>query len=222
VSLFKYDLNEIFGGAVLIAYTDDLTVAVPDDISDVIAMVSPYALKTGWKTLGATSGPFQYGRNLTVGGWNVQQVTGTVLEEPTDVVRTFSAPAAEVRKEIVQMLEESPAIETVAAGVNTGAQKKIPGGTITELTQRRIAVIGRRKKAQGLVIEPGGAKRGRLAALIGYNTTIAADNAQVSMAEGDMASIPLQFTLHPDPTLTDEGEETLTWLFEDAGTISAT
>ena len=221
MALFPYDLNELLGGRARILVTDDLTEPVPAGIGDILAMVSPYGALTGWTDIGATGGAAQYGRNLTVGGYNIQQTNGTVLEEPTDLTRSITFPAAEIRPDIIQMLEEGAASSTVAAAANKGAQDKQPFGTIIELTSRRIALVGQRKKAQGIVTEPGGATRGRLVALVGYHATISADNAQLSLAEGDMAQVPLSFTLHPESTITTDGAEYGAWFFEDAGTIAA-
>lgn len=220
---FKYDLNKLFGGAVRVLYAP-LSVTKPDDLSDIIDLVSPYAVKTGWIDLGATGGPFQYSRNLTVAGWNIQQATAAAFEEPTDVTRSFSVPAAEVKPEILEILEESTGIDTIAAAALKSAQKAVPFGNIEDLTPYRVAFIGRRKKAQGLVTEgAGGLTRGALAGAVAFYATITADNAQISVAEGDMSTVPLNFSVKPDPAATVEGEESGIWLFEDAGqTIALT
>lgn len=217
---FPYDVNEVLGGRarILIAPT---TVAVPDDLSDIVDLVSPYAPKTGWEDLGATGGPAQYGRNLTVAGYNIQQSTSAVLEEPQEVTRTIAFPSAEVRPDILAMLEEAGAVETVAAAALRSPQDRVRFGTVVELSSYRLAVIGVRKEVQGAVTEPGGAKRGRLVALVGFNCQISADNAQVAFGEGDMAQVPLSFTFHPDSTLTTSGTEFGMWLTEDSATIAA-
>lgn len=220
MAMFPYDLNDLFGGTIRFL-TAPSTEPVPGDISDIIDMTSPYAANGSWVDLGATGGPFQYNRNLTVGGYNIQQTQGTVLEEVTDVTRTMSVAAAEVRPDVIRMLEQGAAQEAISASANVSAQTKVPFGSIADLTSYRVAAIGRRKKVQGLVTEPGGATRGALVAWVGYSANISADNAQISVGEGDMATVPLTFSLHPDATVTDEGEEYGCVLFETAGTISA-
>lgn len=215
---FPYDVNELLGGRARIL-TAPTSVAIPDDISDIINMTSSYAPKTGWIDLGATGGPAQYSRNLTTAGYNIQQSTSAVLEEVSDVTRTFAFPAAEINTASLALLEGSDVIESVATASGVGAQDRLRFGTIVELAAQRIAIIGVRKESQGTVSESGGVTRGRLVALVGFNCTITADNSQLSLAEGEMATVPLSFTLNSDEDSTDTGEEYGMWLFEDAGTV---
>jgi hypothetical protein len=205
---FPYDVNELLGGRarILIAPT---SVAVPTSLSSIVSTTSPYAASTGWEDIGATAGPAQYSRNLTVAGYDIQQSTSAVLEEPQEVTRTISFPAAEVRSDILALFEGTDSV-TSATGADV-----VKFGTIVELTSHRIAIVGIRKKVQGT--PTADATRGRLVALVGYNVTISADNAQGSFGEGEMMTMPLSFTFHSDATINTTGEEMGAWFLENAG-----
>lgn len=219
---FPYDLTKLLGGKHRWLYAPT-TVAVPDDITDIIDVVYPYAPKTGWLDGGATGGPFTYTRAVTKSGFNIQQSTPTVLEVVSDITRTFAVAQAEFTPEIMTIFEESTGIDTVAAGANKGSQKRIPFGNITSLTRYRVAVLAQRQKAQGLVTEPGGKVRGAWVGWVGYQVELAADSSEISLGEGDMATAPLSFTHYPETTITDEAEQHGFAVFEDAPqTISAT
>lgn len=221
MAMFPYDLTNLFGGAIRMLYAPT-SVAVPDELSDIIDLTSPYVAKTGWEDLGATGGPFTYNRNITKSGYNIQQSSATVLEEVSELTRTFAVAAAEFTPEVMSLFEESTGVDTVAAAANKSSQKRVPFGNITSLTPYRVAFIGRRKKAQGVVTEPGALTRGALVAWIGYKVELAADNSQISVGEGDMATAPLQFTCYPETTITAEGEEHGFVISEDIGqTITA-
>lgn len=218
---FKYDQNSLFKGAVRVLFAPT-SVTKPAKINDIIDMTSPYAVKTGWVDLGATTGAFQYSRNVTEGSIEIQQTSEALLPEPESTTRQFSVPVGEIKGANLSILEESPGAATpVTAATGIGAQTGITYGSINSFTTYRVAFIGRRAKAQGLVTEPGAVTRGALLANVAFYCTIAADNAQVSFDKGGAATVPLTFNLKPDPTATVEGAETGLWLFETApATIS--
>lgn len=205
---FPYDVNELLGGRARILIAPS-SAPVPDALADIIAVTSPYAAVSPWEDIGATAGPAQYSRNLTVAGYDIQQSTSSVLEEPQEVTRTISFPAAEVRADVLALLEGTDSV------TSAGALDTVKFGTIVELTSHRIAIIGVRKKVQGT--PTADATRGRIVALVGYNVTISADNAQGSFGEGEMLTLPLSFTFHSDTTINTTGEEHGVWLLENAG-----
>jgi hypothetical protein len=189
---FPYDVNELLGGRARILIAPS-TQALPTALTSIIAVATPYAAATGWVEIGATGGPAQYSRNITVSGYDIQQSTSAVLEEVQDVTRTIAFPAAEIRSDNLQLFEGSDVADI------TGTQDRVRFGTIVELSSHRIAIIGIRKKVQGVTADT---TRGRLVALVGFNVTISADNAQASFGEGEMMTLPLSFTFHPDPVHT--------------------
>lgn len=218
---YPYSLEDLLQSPVRIVYAP-VSVDVSTRIADIVSQETPYALQTGWLEGGATTGPAQVSRNLTVAGTKIQQETSQVNKRPTEVVRQVSAPFAEIRPELLQILEESPSIDTIAAAAHKSAEKQVAFGSILDLTRYRVAFIGRFNKDQGLVTESGGTTRGRMIAYIAHRCTIGADNVQIGFDEGNPATAALTFELEPDPTLTAEGTESGVWAIEQAGTIAAT
>jgi hypothetical protein len=221
MSMFPYDVNELADGPIRCMFTP-IDTDLPDYFTDFVAVKDPYAAAADWVDFGATAGPFQAARNLSTTGYNIQQTTQTVRERVTEVVRQVTVNVAELRPDIVRMLEEGVASDLAAASGKSAASK-VTFGNIEDLTQYRMAFIGRRGKDQGIVNEaaaPGGKKRGRLFAYVAYRAQLTADNLQLGFAEGDLASANVTFKLYPEPGQ-PEGEEHGYWLFEDAGTIGA-
>lgn len=216
MAAFPYDLTKLLGGKHRWVYAP-LSVAVPDDITDIIDVVYPYAPKTGWLDGGATGGPFTYARSITKSGYNIVQSTPTVLEEVSDVSRSFAVAQAEFTPAIMTIFEDSTGIDTIAGAALKSAQKRVPFGNIASLTPYRVAILAMRKKAQGLVTEPGGRTRGGWVGWVGYRVELSADNSQISFGEADMATAPLGFTCFPEPTITAEGEEHGFYIEEDLG-----
>jgi hypothetical protein len=217
-----YTLEELFGGAVRPVFAP-ITVAVPANLDDVHALISPYGLKTGWLGLGATTGPAVYGRNLSTSGFSIQQESSNVLEVPNETIRTIQLPLGEIRKEVLEIIEQSPGSGATTAGVGKSVQDKTPVGSINDLTQYRVAFIGRRQKSQGVVQEGAGTGmpvRGRFLAFAGYRCQIEAENVQMSFDRTALASATVTFKLFPEPTITAEGTEHGVWLSERAGIIA--
>lgn len=216
---FPYDVDNLLGGATRILYAPS-TQAIPVDISSVIDMTSPYAPKAGWLDFGATKESFSYSRGFDVEGWEIQQVAGAILEEVTDITRTLSLSAAELRKEVLQIMEEAPAPTAVASGANKSAQDKISFGAFTTTTKYRMAFISRRHTGSGLVTEPGGATRGRFVMGAGYNVQATADEIELEQNKGELSAVGLTFKLFPEPGQTSTTSHGA-WLLEATGTISA-
>jgi hypothetical protein len=101
---FPYDIDHLLGGAVRVLYAPT-SVAIPTGINSVIDMVSPYAAKTGWLEFGATKEAFSYSRAFEVQGYEIQQLAGNVLEEISSITRQVTLSAAEIRKEVLAIME---------------------------------------------------------------------------------------------------------------------
>lgn len=224
---FPYDVNNLLGGSVrvLLQDFDDATPA-PDNPVDIFGQRSPYAAKTDWTDIGATKEAFQYGRSIDVGGYQIQQVQGNIIEEITNVARTVQVSVAEISPEGLAIIEQQPDIDDVAAvnaaaAAGSSAWKALGFGTISDLRRYRVAFVARRSQASGLVHEGvGDAGRGRFVVGVGYNVAVSADNVQLGLAKGELAAATLTFAFFPDPDGV-EGKEYGTWFFEEAGTIAA-
>lgn len=220
---FPYDIENLLSGAVSILYADDpSTTSPPADISDVIAMVSPYAAQTGWTYLGATKENFSYSRSFDTEGLEIQQVAGNVLEEVTDIARAITVSMAEFNPFGFQLMENAPSVATIAAAAGASAQKKIAFGSFASVKRRRYAYISRRPLASGTVIEPGGKTRGRFVMGCAYSAQLQADEITMEQGKGELTASELAFSLFdetedPQP----EGQGHGAWFLEDAGTIAA-
>lgn len=218
-----FSLENLAGAAIraLILPTDTPSTTVPAIPSDIFAQVSPYAPAGSWIEVGATSGPAQVGRNITLGGLTIEQSQTVVLKEPTEVAYTVQIPFAELRPEIIQLGYEG-AIETVAAGTGHSAGTKVGFGAVEELSHYRVAFVVKRKKVQGVVQEgASGRKRGRYLVYVAHDCTISQENVQTSFAKGALSSMAVTFELNPI-TGQPQGEEHGFWFDEHAGTIALT
>lgn len=215
-----FDLNALAGGAVRAVFAP-ITEPVPTNIDDVQDLVAPYGLSGSWEGFGATTGPFTYARGLTTSGYTIQQASSAVLEVPNETTRTVAVPLAEIRPDILKMIEESPDTISAVAAAGRSAQVHVPTGSIADLTQYRVGFIGRRLKAQGIVQEGvAGKERGRLLAYFGYRAQIEAESVSMGFEKGALASATVTFKLFPEPTVTEEGEEYGIWMDEQAGVIA--
>lgn len=219
MGFFGYDLTTLLKGRVNI-YLAAYSVTRPTRIADIVDQESPYAPKTGWRLLGASSGATVYNPNVTTGNVNIQQTNVGLLREVTDVTRTIAVPACETTKENLTVFEESPGLVTVTAAAHKSAEKQVPVGSILDLSAYRVAFIGRFLKSQQEVIESGGTHRGAMVGFVGFNGAVL-DRGQVSFGEGELVTIPLTFTLDPDPAVTAEGTEVGMWVLEQPGTIAS-
>jgi hypothetical protein len=219
---FPYDLNNLLGGRARVLISDDAGAlpAVPANIKDVFDPISPYTAETGWLDVGATAESTDYTRNLETSGWEIEQSTAAVFEEPTDSPRTIKVAMAEFKPEFIKVMEEAPAVGTVAAVTGAMAQKSVKVGSITTLTNRRVAFVAMRNKGSGTVTETGaGVIRGRYVMFAAYQATIAADASQVQVAKGQLTSAPVTFSLKPQDGQ-PSGQEHGIWLMEDAGVMT--
>jgi hypothetical protein len=217
-----YNLENLIVGAVRVmwALVEDIA-TVPVKIQDIVFMTAAgaYAAKTDWNEFGATSDASAYTRGMESEGVEIQQETGQIMKEITEINRAFSLTMAEIFEDNVQILENADAIEDVAAAALTGAQKSIGLGTFTDLTEYRMAFLSFRKKQAGIVNEPGGIKRGRMNMLILNRATLTAEDAEVEWEKGNLTDVEVGFEGYPEP---DEEDNVAygRWLFEQAGTIA--
>jgi len=219
-TLFPYDTSKLLTGRHRILYAPT-TVDVPTRISDVIDVTTPYAPKTGWLDVGATSAAADYSSAIAKNSLNIQQTTEDVKEQVQTVTRTFAFTAAETSPLIRQLVEESPGIVTLTAAANKSAEKSIPFGTINDLSRYRLAILTMFSKNDRPVTEPGGTIRGAWAGVIAYQVELDAQTYSTSFGESEIVAVPITVKAFPDPTVTTEGEEFGMFLEEQSGTISA-
>jgi hypothetical protein len=214
---FPYDIDNLLGGAVRVLYAP-ITQALPADISDVIAMTTPYAAQTGWVDFGATKESFTYTRGFDTEGFEIQQVPGAILEDITDLSRTISVSVAELRPELLAVIEQGTIEADVAAAGGAGAQDIVKFGAFNSVTQYRIAWVSRRHQGSGTVQESAGPPpvvRGRFFMGVGYRCQITADEIEFEGAKGELTGLGLSFKLFPEPGQT-YGEEYGLWASEQA------
>lgn len=218
MALRPYDINNLVAGAVRVLYAPT-SEPVPVDIADIIAMTDPYAPVGSWVDFGASTETQTYSRSIESEGLEIQQESGAIIEDITDVGRTFAFDVAEIEENNLKVLEEAPSIETIAAVAGASAQKGVAVGGFTELTQYRVAFIGIRKKQSGTVTEPGGATRGRMVAVALYRCQLSAEESSIEFGKGNLASAGVNFTSFPESGQ-PEDQDVGKWLFEDSGTIT--
>lgn len=198
-----------------------ITEPIPDDISDMIDMESPYSLQGTWTDFGATTDTSSYTRDLTEDQYTIEQETSAVLSKVTETNRKFTLPVAEITPENMQMIEEGGQIGTIASGSGKGAQKKVGFGTIPSLTRYRIAFIAQRDPGfGGIVTESDSSTRGPFVAVVGYQASISADSSGLDIKKGALSARPINFQLYPDPTIGEARDNAGCFLFEDPGTIA--
>lgn len=218
---FPYNINDIAQGPARVVFAPT-SVAVPTKLSSVFLQKAPYTLATNWFDAGATTGPTVIGRSFATSGLSIEQDSTTILDEISDVSRTVTIPIGELTSDMLDIMEQSGGVTTVASstGVDLG-QTKVPFGTIVDLGTYRVAVIYRFRKSQGIVIEPTTLlERGRNAMYVGYVAKLTADNVQMSIGKNQIVGGSLAFKLESDPTVTAEGTEQGFWVYETAaGTL---
>jgi hypothetical protein len=211
---FPYDIDNLLGGAVRVLYAP-VSAPAPADISDVISMATPYAPVSPWKDFGATKESFTYTRGFDTEGLEIQQVPGAILEDITDLSRTISVSVAELRDEMLVMIEQGIVASDVAAGTAGGAQDIVKFGSFNSVTQYRIAWVSRRHQGSGTVDEGGGVVRGRFFMGVGFRCQITADEVEFEGAKGELTGLGLSFKLFPEPG-SNYGEEYGLWASEQA------
>jgi hypothetical protein len=231
MGFFKYDLKKLIGSGARVLYAPS-SVSLPVGsglptikINDIIELTSAlsYAPKTGWVDLGAAreGQGAQYERNITQEDWNIEQATGAVATDITDVPRTMTVQMAEIAPTGVTILENAPASRAISAASGQSAQTGVDFGSFENLPRYRVAIIGQRRKGiANDVTEPDTTVRGAFVAVVLFSATISANAAQFELQKGQLANIPLEFTAFPESTVTDSQRDRGAWLFETAGTIA--
>lgn len=186
---------------------------VPEDLSDIVSLSTPYAGQGTWFDAGASKSASSYTRGIDSEGIEIQQETGTIFDEITDTNRSFQLSIAEFTPELVQIIENSPDPEDV------GSMKKLPLTSITDLEIYRLAAIGVRKKQSGVVNESGGVNRGRLIGVVLNRVTLTADDTDAEFEKGALTEMQVGFTAYPDPDVDAEDGDWGGWFFEEPGTV---
>lgn len=225
---FPFDESHLAGGQARILFAPITNTPVPASPADIFEQETPYTPKSGgtgltayaWEDFGATAAPLEYGRNLTVNEWKIQQQTSAVLEDPQEVVRTLKIPMAEFRPDLIQLLENAPEVAAIAAAAGSSAFNAVGFGSVSDLTQYRVAYAIVRPKEAGIVVESGGNERGRLLVQAAYRCSVSAENVSITFGLSEMASADLTLKLYPEPGQ-PQGQEYGSWFDEVAGTIGS-
>lgn len=218
--LNPYDLADLLKGPCRVLYAP-FSASAPEKLTDIIATdEGKYDPVGEWLDFGATTQGTAYSRQFATAGYQIEQASGNVDEEVTDVVRSVQLSAGQIDTALLQMMEEGGEVESVEAAKNQSAEKQIPVGTADDLTAYRVAFMGRRAKGQGAdVTESGGVVRGALVAFVMLRAKLSGDTASLQLAKGQLASAPLTFNAYPDGEFT-QGKEHGFWIVEQSGTIS--
>lgn len=218
-NFFPYTLANLVVGPIRILVAKvSLVATAPTKIQDVVGMVDPYTAVSNWYDFGASVNPANYSRGFTENELRIQQDKATVDSDVTDVARSFRFNVAEFTTAGLQILEQAPSVDSIAAGSGTGAQSGLEFGTFNELDHYRVAFVGRRRMKAGSVVEPGGATRGRMIGVLLYDATLTGDSQDTEFGQGNLANTDVTFKAYPDQT-TRPGKHGK-WLFEAAGTIT--
>jgi hypothetical protein len=220
-----YDITKLGIGPARVLYAPT-TVDVPVKLQDIVELVNTdgvYAPVEGWIDFGAApeGDGASYSRGFETEGLGIEQSSGAIFTDITDVNRSISLNIAEIDPVNMKIVEGTDiATETIAKAKGSSAQSRVPIGSVSEFDQYRIALLAQRKKQSGIVKEPDDTERGCLVAVVLNRCQISADDAEIEVAKGGLMSAPLTFEGFPEP-----GEPAKKsfggWLFEDAGTIEA-
>lgn len=221
---FPWNINNLLGGRIRALYAPT-TVALPAGPGDIFvqtAVAAPnYAPKTGWLDFGAGRDAAHYERGITVAEWEIQQAKAAVVRQVSGLVRRVQLSIAEITPELVQILEEAPAIGTIASAAGVSAQKEVGMGGIDTLSRYRIAFVSQRDPSAGKVVEPAGGNtgRGRFVVGVGWECSVSADAVQLEAAKATMSALTVTFDFFPVSGQTD-AKAYGAWWFEQAGTIA--
>lgn len=218
-NLFPYEVAKLMVGPIRVVYADPSAVAIPEKIQDIQEMEDPYSLVTGWKDFGAMVNPPSYSTSNTQNNLGLQNQTGPVDTEVTEVARSMGFNIAHIAPEELAIIEQASDIETIAAASGASAQKSLEFGSFDDVDMYRIAFIGKRKKKSVLVTESTGLKRGGMVATVLYSAALAGDAKSISYDRGNYASCDVTFASYSDEDA-PAGKDSGRWLFEDAGTIT--
>lgn len=189
-------------------------IPTPDGVFD---QVSPYAVVDPFFDLGLTDGGSSQEREISTTGFNVEQRTAQVLERIDEVNRTFTIPVAEITPEVLQIIEEGGDPDLVEAGEEVGEYTSVGIGSIGSLTPYRLAFVAERDIALGgIVTEPSGEERGPFIVGIYNLARLSANSATIEWSKENLASCEIEFSLSPDPAVTEPKERVGKVYFEEA------
>jgi hypothetical protein len=233
--LKPYTLADLLNGAPRVALADpgDLAIDPAPVPADLWNQVKPYTLKQGLFDLGAAKESTTYSIAEDSEEQEIQQETGAVIEEITDVNRTLETSIAGINPENMRIIEEAPEPSVIAATDNTAAADErsnaydvVDVTGYADHTAYRVLFIATRPKVHAQVLEgagPGAVARGAFVAYLGYRVTLAAEDRDLEMEKGELAHVPVTFRFYPDaeaPAVAN-GNAYGRWFFEQPGTIPA-
>ncbi len=213
-----YNLANLLQGDVRWAYTTGAPAVgnAVTKIDDIMAMTTPYALKTGWTAGGATSDSTSYELEMDEEGREIQQASSEVHKRINSVQRRIVVPMAEINAASWQLAEAAPASTAIAAGAvasGTPAQTRVDGGNITALPRKRHALIVQRDPTDA----PGeGGARGRFVAIVLQSAALAIEGSEAEFDRADGTTREVTFEGFPDPLITDL-EKSVISLIEETG-----
>lgn len=151
-----------------------------------------YDAKPGWNELGATREGITINTNNSEDSFDIDQVQGNIGSAPNAWEVSVSTRLAEMTLERLQFILEGSAITTDSTP--TVPEREVGLAGAEEYTERRIAVLFKRKKA--------GADKIR--AYIFWRAQRAPQEASIAHQKGgDAQSVPLQLNVLADPTVAD-------------------
>lgn len=218
MALKPWDITKLAVGPVRVMLAP-VSQAIPTKLQDIIDLTAPYDVNGAWFDLGAARESSSYTRNMDEEGLQIQQETGDIMTEITDISRSFQVSIAEIDQKNVGIIENSTATEAIGAVSGSSAQTAVPIGSFSDLEVYRAAMIAVRKKQSGVVTEPGGATRGKLVGVALNRVTLAADEAQFEWEKGTLVHAPITFNAFPEPG-EDDTESYGRWFMETAGVIA--
>lgn len=237
MGFFKYTLTNLVGSGARVLYapsswTLPVNTGAPDiHLDDIIDVVGPtYAPKSSWVDFGAAreGQGASYERSIETQDWALEQATGAVATDVTDVPRTITVQMAEIAAAGVTILENAPSSRSISAApaagaAGAGAQTAVDFGSFENVDRYRIAMIGQRRKGIGADVTEagnGGATRGEFVAVVLFSASISANATTYELQKGQLANVAVEFEAFPDSTITDSTRDRGCWLFEASGTIA--
>lgn len=220
-----FDITKLGTGPARMIYAPT-SVAIPAKAQDFVELINKegvYKLAEKYKDFGSApeGDSASYSRGFETESLGIEQSSGAIFTDITDVNRSFSLNIAEIDPENIRIIEGTTnANEAIAAGKNTSKQVAVSIGSVTEFDQFRVVLIGLRKKQSGIVKEPDGTERGRLIAVCLYRCQITADDSEIEVSKGNLLNAPIQFEAFPEPGQPPK-KAFGRWFFEEAGEIKA-
>lgn len=226
--LNPHDLSKLAVGPARVLYAP-LKTAVPKKLQSIVKLTNAeeYEPVGEWEDFGSAPGGdgASYSRGFETEGLEIEQVSGAIFNEITDVNRSIGLNVAEISPENMKIVEGTEiASEAVAAEKSVEekggapAQTRVAIGSVSELPLYRIALIAQRKKSEVEVVEPDGTVRAGLVAVVLNRCSLAADDSEIQVQKGGLLSAPITFEAFPEPG--EEPDEAFGgWIFESAGTI---